>query len=272
MGSCGEKSAMRKKLLVTLCSLLLATSPSWAESVEESLKSCGERVRRLNSQPEAQSQAMVLQDLSKVQAGLTEIQKCLQGEGRYSASELGLALSQLQQGLAGMRVSSRLLLRPEEWTVLKRDLERLHRTVKRSTDLFEGRALPTPERLRRTDLDQPMVYPMESVKELERESRAMRFDFDGLKNPGVIGPFGLNGGGVDAWIGQDLQRLRSAVFDYESVCRSPYHQVLQTQSAFDKVVRAYDKLGYYGNDFSSASWRSLGRRIDRLQRFYSALR
>ena len=263
---------MRKKLFITLCSFLLVTLPCWGESVEESLRSCGERVRQLNSQPETQAQALVLQDLNKVQTGLSEIQRCLQDEGRYSSGYLGQGLSLLQQGLAGMRVSSRMMLRPEEWKGLERDLERLHRTVKRSTDRFEGRALPTPERLRQTDLEQPPELAMESVKDLERESRAMRFDFDGLRNPGTIGPFGLNGGGVDAWTGQDLQRLRSAVFDYESVCRSRYSQVLETQASFDKVVRAYDRLGYYGNEFSAASWRSLGRRIDRLQWFYTALR
>lgn len=265
---------MRKTLPITIFSLLLATASAsaWAESVEESLRSCGDRVRLLNSQPETQSQSLVLQDLTKVQTGLGELQRCIQDEARYSSGYLEQALSQLQQGLAGMRVSSRMLLRPEEWKGLERDLERLHLTVKRSTDRFEGRALPTPERLRRTDLDQPLELAMESVKDLERESRALRFDFDSLLNPGMLGPFGLNGGGVDAWTGQDLQRLRSAVFDYESVCRSRYSQVLETQAAFDKVSRAYDRLGYYGNEFSSASWRSLGRRIDRLQRFYSALR
>ncbi len=90
--------------------------------------------------------------------------------------------------------------------------------------------------------------------------------------PGAIGPFGLNGGGVDAWIGQDFQRLRSAVADYESACRSRYQQVLDTQLAFEKVARAYDRLGYYGNEFSSSSWRSMGRRIAKLEKFYSALR
>ncbi len=61
---------MRKKLFITLCSFLLVTLPCWGESVEESLRSCGERVRQLNSQPETQAQALVLQDLNKVQANL----------------------------------------------------------------------------------------------------------------------------------------------------------------------------------------------------------
>ena len=214
---------------------------------------------------------LALKDLAGIQSALGSVGVLFTDSSSYSTAAMMRVVSDLSAARSRFRNSSSMLNEPEVSAQIQAEVEKLEGRLKKIGDAFSGRALPSQERLAKLDIDVAEGLPYyESPEDLLREARGVRLNLQALRNPGIgrgRGEFSWGTGGT----GYDFQALYQAAYDFESTCGSRYQNVIQTRRDFEKLQKAYDRIGPYSYIFDSAGWRDIGRSLERLQRFYATL-
>lgn len=255
-----------RALLFTLALSL----PAVAEPVAELTHSLEARLgTALTSNPSATwGESLAAKDLQSLQPPLTRLDQIF-GSTAYTAADLDSIASQLAAARRRIHVSSSMT----GSTGLEPDLERLEKRLRSVDTAFDGKALPSPAALARLDVNGPAGLPYyNSPEELLREARGIRFGLNDIRNPFGIGRGGASLGIPSYDASQDLRALSDAAYDYEFACRAPYPHVSQTYKAYQRVLQAYDRLGYYQAGYDSTGFRNIGRSLDHLKAFYAALK
>lgn len=158
------------------------------------------------------------------------------------------------------------------------ELSQMEKHLQQVETSFDGRFLPSRHQLLASDWSKNWQLPgYQSPEELLREARSIRLDLQSGQNPWVapgaglpgFGPFGLGYAG-NGW-GQEYQELLQAADRFERVCQQPYEDVRQTEVAFRRLDRAFQRV-WPATRSTSFDLRNIERSLLRLERFYQALR
>ncbi len=263
---------MRKWLLV----FWLASLPSgWSQTVhevQEDLRSRGQHCRSGLSDSWGDQQAG--QDIQAILEVLDQLQG---SEGPWDHSFVHQQRQALNSGIRRLRLSlSASSAAPglQEWLTMVQPLEtRLDALVKR----FDGHQLLTREQWLGTSWQRDLTLPeFESPQELRRAARHLQQDARNLQYPwlfpvggiGAYGPLGLGSGGTG--LGQEIREFLRTVQRFDDACSRPYQDVSETRPAFEKMLRAFDRVDPTLR-YQTSSFRSVQQSLERLQRFYDAL-
>jgi hypothetical protein len=263
---------MRKLLLLFW---LASCSWGWSQTiqeVQEDLRSRGQHWRSSLSDSWGDQQAG--QDL---QAILDVLDRLGGADAPWDHAFLHQQRQALSSGAQRLRISlsaSTAAAGLQEWLTMLQPLEdRLDSLVKR----FDGHQLLTRQQWLGTAWQRDLTLPeFQSPQELRRAARHLQQDARNLQYPwlfpvggiGAYGPLGLGSGGTG--LGQEIREFLRAVQRFDDACSRPYQDVSETRPAFEKMVRAFDRVDPTLR-YQTSSFRSVQQAIERLQRFYDAL-
>lgn len=148
--------------------------------------------------------------------------------------------------------------------------ERLSGAVRHLADRFAGRDQPAGVALADSPLNPTDRPYYENPRELLGEAQNIRFSAERLLGA-CYAPGGWRAGLGSPFTISDLVELSRAARDYEWACQSRYRDVSETLPAFERLVRAYDRVSYvpYG-PFAGFEAHNIERALERLSQFYGA--
>jgi hypothetical protein len=257
--------------------LLLLAGPIHADSWHEVARRTHQQGLTLSSQLPKGTWGgdMAEQDLQLLLGALDVLQGWGQGADQPLSREvLHDTRSTLGRYCQRLRLSLSTLPDPQPSLDWLRQVERLDRQLLSVENSFGGYHLPTQQQLAQSSFDRNWALPgYQDPPELMREARSIRLDVLSITSPFVYPGNGLGGLGLGygaGWPGgAELQDLMVAASRYESVCNSPYEDVVQTRRAYERLQTAFDRM-WPGALNNSASLRNVSRALDRLERFYKA--